>query len=145
MEISLFSHVMIFSIGSLLNETGTGKTHTAKLIHDLSPTRQRPFAVNCAELTPSIIEAEFGVKEDVLRQLETAPWHGDIRELRSFVEKACLDALFAADATGDRSHKIILARDIVRSRLNKKALTVRSSQSSPLAPWPAIHAWPKNG
>ena len=49
----------------LLGETGTGKTHTARLIHDLSPRAGQPFvAVNCAELTPSIIEAElFGYEK----------------------------------------------------------------------------------
>lgn len=49
----------------LLGETGTGKTHTAKLIHDMSPRAKNPFvAVNCAELTPSIIEAElFGYEK----------------------------------------------------------------------------------
>lgn len=42
----------------LLGETGTGKTHTARRIHDLSPRSGKPFiAVNCAELAPSIIEA----------------------------------------------------------------------------------------
>lgn len=49
----------------LLGETGTSKTHTARLIHDLSPRAKKPFiAVNCAELTPSIIEAElFGYEK----------------------------------------------------------------------------------
>ena len=49
----------------LLGETGTGKTHTARLIHDLSPRSDKPFvAVNCAELTPTIIEAElFGYEK----------------------------------------------------------------------------------
>ena len=49
----------------LLGETGTGKTHTAKLIHNMSPRSQKPFvAVNCAELTPSIIEAQlFGYEK----------------------------------------------------------------------------------
>ncbi len=49
----------------LLGETGTGKTHTARLIHKLSPRAKMPFvAVNCAELTPSIIEAElFGYEK----------------------------------------------------------------------------------
>jgi DNA-binding NtrC family response regulator len=38
----------------LLGETGTGKTHTARLIHDLSPRAKNSFnAVNCAELSPS--------------------------------------------------------------------------------------------
>lgn len=49
----------------LLGETGTGKTHTARLIHDLSPRAAKPFiAVNCAELSASIIEAElFGYEK----------------------------------------------------------------------------------
>lgn len=49
----------------LLGETGTGKTHAARLIHNLSPRSEKPFvAVNCAELTPSIIEAElFGYEK----------------------------------------------------------------------------------
>jgi transcriptional regulator with GAF, ATPase, and Fis domain len=49
----------------LLGETGTGKTHAARLIHDFSPRARQPFiAVNCAELTPSIIEAElFGYEK----------------------------------------------------------------------------------
>lgn len=49
----------------LLGETGTGKSHTARLIHELSPRIGQPFVeVNCAELTPSIIEAElFGYEK----------------------------------------------------------------------------------
>lgn len=49
----------------LLGETGTGKSHTARLIHELSPRTGQPFIeVNCAELTPSIIEAElFGYEK----------------------------------------------------------------------------------
>jgi transcriptional regulator with PAS, ATPase and Fis domain len=49
----------------LLGETGTGKTHLAHLIHEWSPRAKEPFiAVNCAELTPSIIEAElFGYEK----------------------------------------------------------------------------------
>lgn len=49
----------------LLGETGTGKSHTARLIHEFSPRAAQPFvAVNCAELTPSIIEAElFGYEK----------------------------------------------------------------------------------
>ena len=49
----------------LLGETGTGKTHAARLIHSLSPRKHKPFiAVNCAELSTLIIEAElFGYEK----------------------------------------------------------------------------------
>jgi len=49
----------------ILGETGTGKSHTARLIHELSPRSGQPFvAVNCAELSPSIIEAKlFGYEK----------------------------------------------------------------------------------
>ncbi len=49
----------------LLGETGTGKTHTARLIHEWSPRSGNAFnAINCAELSPSIIEAElFGYEK----------------------------------------------------------------------------------
>lgn len=49
----------------LLGETGTGKTRTAKLIHDLSPRKSAPFiAVNCAGLAGSLIESElFGYEK----------------------------------------------------------------------------------
>jgi transcriptional regulator with GAF, ATPase, and Fis domain len=49
----------------LLGETGTGKTRLAQQIHELSPRSGKPFvAVNCAELTPTLIEAElFGYEK----------------------------------------------------------------------------------
>lgn len=49
----------------LLGETGTGKTHAARLIHEWSPRAGNAFnAINCAELSPSIIEAElFGYEK----------------------------------------------------------------------------------
>jgi transcriptional regulator with PAS, ATPase and Fis domain len=250
----------------LLGETGTGKTHTARLIHELSPRADKPFvAVNCAELTPSIIEAElFGyekgaftgaasakegkfeaaaggtlfldeigelsvnlqakflkvveeknvtrvggnrtrhvdvrivyathrdpavfrediryrvtahavylkplrerieqivplaheflknfnsrsgkmvaAEEAVFRLLETASWHGNIRELRSFVEKVCLDALFAADSSSDCSSQIVLTRKIVEDRLTKQILNIGGSPSSPLGPFPQFIAGEK--
>jgi DNA-binding NtrC family response regulator len=229
----------------ILGETGTGKTHLARLIHDSSPRAAKPFiAVNCAELAPSLIEAEFfgcekgaftgaaGAKEgkfeaadggtlfldeigelpaglqakllkvveeksvtrvggnrprsvdvriiyathralEVLREdlryrvaaahaihlkplrerkceimplaraflaefgrrsgrrfsagketlklLETGEWRGNVRELRSFVEKACLDAIFAAEREKSKSEAIELTKKSFAPRLSPAA------------------------
>ena len=44
----------------LARQNRNGKTHTARLIRDLSPCAGQPFAaVNCAELCPSLIESEL--------------------------------------------------------------------------------------
>lgn len=58
----------------ILGETGTGKTHSARQIHQLSPRKDKPFvAVNCAELTPSLIEAElFGYEKGAFTGAVTA-------------------------------------------------------------------------
>ncbi len=41
-------------------ETGTGKTHLARIIHELSPRRDQPIlVVNCASLSESLIESEL--------------------------------------------------------------------------------------
>jgi DNA-binding NtrC family response regulator len=41
-------------------ETGTGKTHLARLIHELSPRRVQPFlVVNCGALSTTLIESEM--------------------------------------------------------------------------------------
>jgi DNA-binding NtrC family response regulator len=41
-------------------ETGTGKTHLARLVHDLSPRRAEPFlVVDCGALSPNLIESEL--------------------------------------------------------------------------------------
>lgn len=44
----------------LLGESGTGKTLTARIIHELSQRRRNPFAkVNCAALPENLIESEL--------------------------------------------------------------------------------------
>ncbi len=44
----------------VLGETGTGKTHAAKVIHNLSARRDRPFvAVNCGAIPMSLMESEL--------------------------------------------------------------------------------------
>jgi DNA-binding NtrC family response regulator len=44
----------------LQGETGTGKTHLARLIHELSPRAKQPFlVVNCGALSGNVIESEM--------------------------------------------------------------------------------------
>jgi DNA-binding NtrC family response regulator len=44
----------------LTGETGTGKTHLARLLHDCSPRRDAPFmTVACGALTANLIESTF--------------------------------------------------------------------------------------
>jgi DNA-binding NtrC family response regulator len=52
------------STALITGETGTGKGVIAKLIHDWSARRERPFYhLNCASLPPTLVESElFGVR-----------------------------------------------------------------------------------
>jgi len=44
----------------LLGETGTGKGHVARIIHELSPRSRHPFVhIDCAALSPTLIESEL--------------------------------------------------------------------------------------
>ena len=49
----------------LIGETGTGKDHLAKIIHGISPRKDKPFiSINCAALPENLIESElFGYEK----------------------------------------------------------------------------------
>lgn len=61
-ETEALRHLALFDFLDvcLLGETGTGKTFAARRIHEMSSRAGNPFiAVNCAELTPALIESEL--------------------------------------------------------------------------------------
>jgi DNA-binding NtrC family response regulator/anti-anti-sigma regulatory factor len=88
-------------------ETGTGKEMLARLVHDLSPRRDKPFvAINCAALSESLMESELfghergaftGATEQTLGRFERA--HGgtlfidEIGDLPGSVQVKLLRAL----------------------------------------------------
>ena len=54
-KVALFDYPVLIT-----GESGTGKELFAKAIHNLSPRKDKPFiAINCASISPEIMEAEF--------------------------------------------------------------------------------------
>ena len=54
-KVALFDYPVLIT-----GESGTGKELFAKAIHQLSPRKDKPFiAINCASISPEIMEAEF--------------------------------------------------------------------------------------
>ena len=63
---------------------------------------------------------EVAASDDVLRLLEDAEWRGNVRELRAFVENACLAALSRgnrSNAQGERNSTLELTADLIVSQM----------------------------
>ncbi len=83
---SVMAHIRLAagtdSIVLLLGESGVGKDHLARLLHDGSPRSGGPFfTINCAALTPDLAESElFGH--------EAGAFTGSLRRKRGLLELA---------------------------------------------------------
>jgi transcriptional regulator with GAF, ATPase, and Fis domain len=58
------------------------------------------------------------VSDATLKLLEVAEWRGNVRELCAFVEKWCLDALFAAECEQKSNSTIELTEELLCARLS---------------------------
>jgi transcriptional regulator with GAF, ATPase, and Fis domain len=106
----------------------------AHTIH-LKPLRERPEDI--LPLARNFINdfnrksgRKITASEDALRLLRRAEWRGNIRELRTFLEKACLDALFVAEwekSSDEKTPAAELTAEILLSRLSQKeALSIKA-------------------
>ena len=59
----------------------------------------------------------FEASDDALKPLENLNWRGNVRELRSFVQNACLDALLIAQNENRAGQPIELTEDFLSARL----------------------------
>lgn len=106
--------------------------HTVRL----KPLRERrgeivPFARYFLSEFSSRSGRKITATDETLKLLENAEWRGNVRELRSFVEKACLDALFCV---GVRSDSAQAAVQLCPERLLEELLALTNPSSFLPAP-----------
>jgi DNA-binding NtrC family response regulator len=88
----------------------------------------RLFLVNFSRKSGRAVSAN----DKTLKPLEDAQWYGNVRELRSFVEKVCLDALFATDHAKPDESAVELTVEQLLDRLPTAGNLVPASQVSPI-------------
>jgi DNA-binding NtrC family response regulator len=115
----------------------------------LKPLRQRkeeivPLAMGFLDGFNAKSGRRIRADRPVLNLLENDPWFGNIRELRTFVEKVCVDAIISLGKAA-KSPEISLTLEILENRLNKKVNGLDHSPSSPVSPggWPPFVAGDK--
>ena len=81
----------------------------------------RLFVTQFSHRSKCVVKAD----DETLKLLETAEWKGNVRELRSFVEKACLSALFASKNEEAAENTVELTKELILSKLS--AVPVKSS------------------
>ena len=107
----------------------------------LQPLRERvdeiiPLAQRFMEDFASRAGVSFYADPEDLHLLTTWPWRGNIRELRNFIEKVCLDAIFAASKCGRLVDSATLTKELIRRRLGKTTHLEGQSPISPGSPIP---------
>lgn len=71
----------------------------------------------------------INASDKTLKFLEGCEWRGNVRELHSFVEQACLAAVFAAETENMSSQTIELTDEILLSRLSRDVLPLQKAES----------------
>ena len=71
----------------------------------------------------------INVSDKTLKLLENSEWRGNVRELHTFVEQACVEALFATETKYRTSQTIELTDEILLSRLSRISLPPQKAES----------------
>ena len=71
----------------------------------------------------------INASDKTLKLLESCEWRGNVRELHTFVQQACLAALFAAETENRSSPTIELTGEILLSRLSRVSLPLGKAES----------------
>lgn len=110
----------------ILGETGTGKDVTARLLHNLSGLKERPFVhLDCASLPKDLIEAElFGHEKGAFTDARTA---------RTGLIEAAEDGVLFMDEIGELP--LALQAKLLAVLERRTLRRVGSSQERPTSAW----------